>query len=223
MAAFDASHSGGRTSSRISQMSQITDRLYLSGVRAVTQQNLRLRNIAYVFNITIEAPNVCCVGVHTFRVPVNDVHGENIGMFFDSIADQINDLTANNYNVLVHCVAGVSRSASFVLAYLMKHLKFTLRDAFRFLHSKRPVVRPNSSFFRQLIDYELMLHGRNTVVMTTITSFDERPIEVPDIYVNEYKKMALLEIVIRRRHKLREQAEVRQMMQECGHSGYVPR
>ena len=202
-----ASASSSRGHSRFTQMSQITDRLYLSGLRDVTVHNLRLRNIAYVFNITLEAPMINCPGVHCVRVAINDVHGENIFCHFDTIADQLHYLMANNHNVLVHCVAGISRSASIVLAYLMKYLQMELRVAYKFLHTKRPIVRPNSSFFRQLIQYEALLFGKNTVEMTTIQSFDDKTIEVPDLYVKEYKKMALLEMVIKRRNKLQQRLQ----------------
>ena len=56
--------------------------------------------------------------------------------------------------VLVHCVAGVSRSAAICLAYLLKYRCRSLRAAYHLMCSKRPMVRPNLSFWRQLIQYE---------------------------------------------------------------------
>ena len=43
-------------------------------------------------------------------------------------------------NVLVHCIAGVSRSATIVMAYLMKSQGMTLQQAHRLVKSKRPIV-----------------------------------------------------------------------------------
>lgn len=43
------------------------------------------------------------------------------------------------HNVLVHCVAGVQRSASIVAMYLMKYYGFNLEDSVKFIRSRRPV------------------------------------------------------------------------------------
>ncbi|CAF2135569.1 unnamed protein product [Rotaria magnacalcarata] len=55
---------------------------------------------------------------------------------------------------LVHCAAGVSRSATIVLIYSMKYHHNTLKDAFHYLLEKRPQIGPNEGFLLQLIRYE---------------------------------------------------------------------
>lgn len=65
--------------------------------------------------------------------------------------------------VLVHCLAGRSRSAALVLAYLVKHLDLSLRSAFLHLRACRPAVRPNSGFFSQLIEFERQIRGSTSV------------------------------------------------------------
>ena len=62
--------------------------------------------------------------------------------------------------VLVHCVAGVSRSAAVILAYLMRYHCTTLKAAYDLLADKRAMVRPNLGFWRQLIAYEETLTGK---------------------------------------------------------------
>ena len=56
--------------------------------------------------------------------------------------------------VLVHCNAGISRSATVVLAYLMKTQGMNLCNAYALLHSKRPCICPNHGFMIQLKTYE---------------------------------------------------------------------
>jgi protein-tyrosine phosphatase len=66
--------------------------------------------------------------------------------------------------VLIHCAAGVSRSASVVIAYLMrKKLYASYQDAFLHVYACRPVIQPNESFVRQLIEYEKRLLLNNSV------------------------------------------------------------
>ena len=48
--------------------------------------------------------------------------------------------------VLVHCAAGVSRSATIVLSYLMKRNLMSRDKAYEYLKSKRNVIHPNSNF-----------------------------------------------------------------------------
>jgi hypothetical protein len=52
--------------------------------------------------------------------------------------------------VLVHCVAGVSRSAAVVAAWLVIHERRTLRDAVSAVRVARPVAMPNVGFWRAL-------------------------------------------------------------------------
>eukprot|EP01130_Rhizamoeba_saxonica_P019211 TRINITY_DN986_c0_g2_i1.p1 TRINITY_DN986_c0_g2~~TRINITY_DN986_c0_g2_i1.p1 ORF type:complete len:161 (+),score=31.78 TRINITY_DN986_c0_g2_i1:20-502(+) len=56
--------------------------------------------------------------------------------------------------VLVHCGAGVSRSATIVIAYLMYHNQTRLRETLEFVQKKRFLVEPNSGFIQQLQQYE---------------------------------------------------------------------
>jgi protein-tyrosine phosphatase len=60
-------------------------------------------------------------------------------------------------NVLIHCHMGISRSASLVLAFLMKNFGMTLDQAFEHTASIRDTIGPNSTFMKELQTYESML------------------------------------------------------------------
>ena len=61
---------------------------------------------------------------------------------------------AQESRVLVHCLAGMSRSATIVIAYLLATTSMTAREATEFVRSKRRIIRPNYGFAKQLEVYE---------------------------------------------------------------------
>jgi protein-tyrosine phosphatase len=54
----------------------------------------------------------------------------------------------NGRNILVHCFAGISRSSTTVIAYMMKELGYTFRKALAHCKARRKEVLPNSGFQR---------------------------------------------------------------------------
>eukprot|EP00920_Eleutheroschizon_duboscqi_P026341 GHVT01064945.1.p2 GENE.GHVT01064945.1~~GHVT01064945.1.p2 ORF type:complete len:104 (+),score=12.43 GHVT01064945.1:943-1254(+) len=60
-------------------------------------------------------------------------------------------------------LAGVSRSATVVMSYLLAKKHFHLHEAFFHVLSKRPIVCPNLGFMEQLCSYEQRLHGICTI------------------------------------------------------------
>lgn len=56
--------------------------------------------------------------------------------------------------VLVHCEAGISRSPTICMAYLMKTQRLRLEEAFDAVRQRRAVVSPNFSFMGQLLQFE---------------------------------------------------------------------
>ncbi|CEH16778.1 Dual specificity phosphatase [Ceraceosorus bombacis] len=56
--------------------------------------------------------------------------------------------------VYVHCQAGVSRSATIVLAYLMHTRSLSLQEALELVKSRRSHIEPNAGFMTQLELYE---------------------------------------------------------------------
>lgn len=61
----------------------------------------------------------------------------------------------------MHCLAGVSRSVTVTLAYLMHARSLCLNDAFALVRSRKPDVAPNFHFMEQLHSFEGQLMKTN--------------------------------------------------------------
>lgn len=65
-------------------------------------------------------------------------------------------MLAQNRKIFIHCAAGVSRSASFTVAFLMKKMQLSFQEALEFVRKGkgRKYANPNSGFRSQLAQYE---------------------------------------------------------------------
>lgn len=78
-----------------------------------------------------------------------DSYSATISDIFNKVTDDIHDSITKNKSVYVHCFMGRSRSATIIVAYMMKYHGLTFDDALDFINAKRRVCI-NLSFIRQL-------------------------------------------------------------------------
>lgn len=98
--------------------------------------------------------------MHYVRYNIADFYDQQISKYFDDNCSWIDKKRQEGRNVLVHCAAGVSRSASFTIAYLMNRHDMDYLSALAFVKQKRKVINPNSGFRKQLQEYEKNLFSR---------------------------------------------------------------
>ncbi|CAD8119455.1 unnamed protein product [Paramecium sonneborni] len=67
-------------------------------------------------------------------------------------------------SVLVHCMAGISRSVSCVIAYLIYKNNWNYDQAFNFVKQKRNCSKPNQGFKKQLIKYAEQKLPKNQII-----------------------------------------------------------
>ena len=60
--------------------------------------------------------------------------------------------------VFVHCHAGISRSATVCIAYIMKHQQKDLTQAYDFVKQRRSCISPNLHFMGQLLEFQKRLN-----------------------------------------------------------------
>jgi len=115
------------------------------------QQDLGITHILSVLNgpDTIDNESVTQLKIDVFDDPEEDL----ISHFGKCIAF-IEKAFSGGGKVLVHCHAGLSRSATVVTAFIMKTKGWALEQALDFVRDKRPSIRPNEGFMNQLLLYE---------------------------------------------------------------------
>ncbi|CAE7031161.1 Dusp14 [Symbiodinium sp. CCMP2592] len=146
---------------------QILPYLYLGGMAAATDvEGIQRQGLGAICCCcrTVEFPDAQFIpGVSYYRVDVEDMSREPLDYFLKEATDFIHSFIVREQPVLVHCRAGVSRSASVVLAYLVACQRMTLADAFVLLRSRRCIVTPNLGFFEQLSIWEKEVSGVSSV------------------------------------------------------------
>ena len=138
--------------------------VYLSSWGAAASwDTLRMFNITHVLSLTPDYPCKFPDWITYLHHPVDDHPSTNLIEFFPKAFEFIDDAKAKSGGVLVHCNAGVSRSPTVVIAYVMKSLQTPLSEAIECVRSKRSCAYPNQGFMDQLRLYETHLFGRSSV------------------------------------------------------------
>lgn len=84
-------------------------------------------------------------------IKLNDTTCSDISTYF---REAIEFMETEGDICLVHCRAGISRSSTLIMAYLMEKNSWSLNEAFTFTKSKRSCVAPNFGFLGQLQKFE---------------------------------------------------------------------
>ncbi|KAJ8015747.1 hypothetical protein DPEC_G00029360 [Dallia pectoralis] len=146
------------TMAQMDKPSKIFDYLFLgSEWNAANFEELQKNNVGYILNVTREIDNFFPESFSYMNIRVYDVEATDLLTHWKDTYSFINRARLNGESVLVHCKMGVSRSASTVVAYAMKHERWPLDVALAFVKDRRPIVQPNDGFMKQLQTYSGIL------------------------------------------------------------------
>lgn len=129
---------------------KIVDHIYLGSQDCCELDILKAHNITSVLSVGIEPPcrfsHINYKFVSCLDLPETDI----TDVLVRDCVPFIENCVKCNSNVLVHCNAGVSRSATIVIGYLILVKNYTYDDAYSLVKIARCCIRPNKGFEEQL-------------------------------------------------------------------------
>ena len=136
--------------------------LYISSYNATKNKSLLEKNkITHIINCAADfCENVFeSENKYTYlSFYLKDHVAENIECIFYECIKFIDNVKEKGGRVLVHCIQGISRSVTLVMAYLIFKNKLTYDKAFNIVQSKREISSPNFGFSIQLQNFYLRLN-----------------------------------------------------------------
>ncbi|CAL9733233.1 tyrosine-protein phosphatase Msg5p [Monosporozyma servazzii] len=121
-----------------------------------------------IINVAEEIPNLQYLIPPEFHGKIEYYHIEwshqsNIVKDLRRLTEIMHNATLQNKKILIHCQCGVSRSASLMVAYIMRYCNMNLNDAYNKLKSIAKDISPNMGLIFQLMQWD-------EEIMTMITN-----------------------------------------------------
>ncbi|KAL8597520.1 hypothetical protein ACOMHN_033391 [Nucella lapillus] len=138
-------------------MDEILPKLYLGGITGIFDPALlREIGISHVLTLMDRAlPGELMSGFTYHHVFALDLYDHDLLQDLEECLKFVEEGRQQG-GVLVHCQAGASRSATVVIAYMMRTNSLSKVAALEFVRSRRSIVSPNDGFLQQLDLFELM-------------------------------------------------------------------
>lgn len=142
-------------------MSVIIDNLILSSISEIRNNPEMVKKTSLHINAAEEVEtevrihNLLHIDLNWYDSPSQDINENGILFHLVKLMDSY---ISCGKQVLVNCFAGISRSTTIVLAYLMYKNKWTVQHAISFVTSKRNIINPNYGFVAQLYNLQDKLH-----------------------------------------------------------------
>jgi protein-tyrosine phosphatase len=108
-------------------------------------------------------------GIDAKILAIDDLSDFDIEPFLVEAHSYINDGFFKNEGVLVVCTAGISRSATIVISFLMKYKKMNYEEAYQTVKRARVFIKPNNGFEKFLRSYEAKLNTCELCLLKPVT------------------------------------------------------
>jgi hypothetical protein len=153
---------------------EIVPNLYLGDVYAAhNTRELKKRNITHIVTCTVGVAPPFPENFQYMHLKILDCAGEKIHEHFKETSEFISNAIKDGGKVLVHCIRGVSRSATIVCAHLMTNMNLGPQEAVATVRAKRPIARPNYGFMIQLEMYHAELTKGTQIIVSEFRETDD--------------------------------------------------
>jgi len=136
---------------------------------------LRSLGITHIVNMARTVP---CYHPDEFvytHIAIDDAPSEDIRARLAEAFRAMDEASSAGRGVLVHCVAGVSRSVTAVIAWLVERKGWSLRQATATVRRWRPILDPNPGFRLALAEHEVAVRGSSSVASGKDSFWDFHP------------------------------------------------
>jgi len=139
---------------------KILPNIWLGNRRSSQNEKFLINNrISTIVNITPDVPNIFkFVNYLRFNISDHPSADEDLSMNIHKIIEFMETHINKEENILIHCHAGVSRSATVLACYLMYKLKMKKSEAMEFIMNKRKIT------FKNLLGYPRINFGKTLAV-----------------------------------------------------------
>jgi len=163
---------------------EILPGIYLGSYNAASnKEKLSIYGITHILTVAIDAQPLYTDDFHYMVIRAYDHEFQDLISYFDVANNFIKNALKNDGVVLIHCMAGISRSATILIAYILQSQQQQIQsqqqlnaveDTITLIKEKRSIIRPNPGFREQLHLYEKVLRERREVLSHEIKKYNQK-------------------------------------------------
>jgi protein-tyrosine phosphatase len=144
----------------VPNQSEIIPNLWIGNYKsALNKDFLTKNNIKLIINCSKTLEFTDLQNIIKIRLSVNDdrknISDHNMIKLFPTVYNTIDNNLSNNNGILIHCKAGMQRSATITALYLMKKNNIHFSQVKKIIRKKRNIVfRPFTNFIKTITFFE---------------------------------------------------------------------
>ncbi|KAI3389782.1 hypothetical protein SNEBB_002483 [Seison nebaliae] len=156
---------------------EIVDGVYLANILEMTDsRSLRRKHIGGIISICedfmLGFVKLQCLRLSMKHLVIyeSDTSFNSLYPYFDETYEFIESVRKKHQGVIIHCFAGLSRSATIITAYLIRKYNYSFERAMNLMNSKK-TLRHNASFLKDLKKYAYLQNFEDDIARKIYEEF----------------------------------------------------